>query len=212
MADVKEPVVETNGEPTPAPQQSEPLQAEGQPATKDENPEAQQERTVPLSALTAERQKWQKRVREMQSEVSKQKPPAYDPSDPNSKEQYVRHLESQVAENQLKDKTRDLLKDYPDLPKSLRKAILRNPLGFCKPGTRDIENGVLDIQEYVEDQLSEIEVTPQLKTVQVAGGNTPATSQSSQSPADIQKILNKSIDEWTPEEIKLVEAYKTSHT
>lgn len=221
MVDVKEPTAQSIGEPTPALTAESELTspeapAPSQPAASQElatvTPEPK-EQTVPREALIAERRKWQRRLREAQSGQSREIP-QYNPQDPNSQQQYVATLESQVAESQLKDKTRELLKDYPELPKHIRQAILRNPLGFCKSGTRDVNHGVLDIQDYVEEILETENVSGQStpKTVQVAGSNTPATSQPGATPADIQKILNKPVFEWSKAEIKLVSDYKASHT
>ena len=227
MADVKEPEAVNIGEPNPAPPAGdEPSQVpqtqpavlpEAEPAKADSKEEGKEDNeTVPRSALVQERRKWQKRMRDMQRR-SAQQPPSYQPdsNDDEGKQAYVRNLESQVAESQLKDKTRDLLKDYPELPKNVKRAILRNPLGFCKPGTLDVTTGVLDIQDYVEELLEEVadeepKTTP--KSVQVAGANTPVTSKPGATPAEVQKVFNKSIDNWTEADIKLVESYKASHT
>lgn len=226
MVDVKEPTAQTQGEPTPAPVAgSEPLQAPestakapaAEPQTPAQSVQEPQEPTVPRSALLAERRKWQKRLREREGQSGQDRQvPQYNPDDPNAQSQYVQSLESQVAESQLKDKARDLLKDYPELPKHIKQAILRNPLGFCKSGTKTVNAGVLDIQDYVEEIVEGLEDVsgsqPTPKTVQVAGSNTPATSQPGATPADVQKILNKPVFEWTDAEVKLVSDYKASHT
>jgi hypothetical protein len=194
---------ETNSTPT---QGKEPLQAEAAPESQSSEP---QERTVPLSALRRERQKYQQKLRELQSRNQ----PTYSPDSPESKDAYVRTLEGQVAESQLEKRARSVVKEYPELPKAIKNAILRNPLGFCKPGTKDVDGGEDDIRDYVEDYLEEFAPEPaQPKSVQVAGGNTPAATQPGATPAQIQAILNKDVNSWTKEEIKMVDDYKESLT
>ncbi len=125
---------------------------------------------------------------------------------------YVQGLEMKQAEADLRRGAEEMLQNYPQLPKHVKKAIIKNPRGFVQPATEDIQNGLIDIEDYVQDLVATIEgesgqpVTPK-KQVPVAGTNTPAATQGGTTPADIQKILDKPPTEYTKEDIaKLEEA------
>lgn len=115
-------------------------------------------------------------------------------------------LEFNNAVSELRTQTEELLSDYPNLPESLRKAILRNPRGFVNFSSTTVDDAILDIQDYLDEVTAGGNQTPDKKQVQVAGTNTPSQTQGDTSPAQVQAILAKPVDEWTPEERKLLEA------
>lgn len=204
------PTATTAGNQTPAPATGEPKTpvAPTTPVV-----DKAKEELIPRSALIAERRKWQQRMRGNQSGRESVHQPS---ADPNDQAAYVRHLEVQTAEYQLKDGVRKLFKEeYPDLDPRIKKAILNNPLGFLKTGTSKVEDGLLDIQDYVEELL--LDSTPATPTtpvtpIQVAGGNTPTDTQPGKTPKDIQEIMNKPITEWTKKDQEAMADFRKSHT
>lgn len=55
----------------------------------------------------------------------------------------------------VKDKVRDLFdsEEYKSIPTAVRKAIIRNPLGFVNRTSESLEDAVADIQDYLDDEL-----------------------------------------------------------
>lgn len=55
----------------------------------------------------------------------------------------------------VKDKVRDLFEseEYKNIPMAVRKAIVRNPLGFVNRNSESLEDAVADIQDYLDDEL-----------------------------------------------------------
>ena len=55
----------------------------------------------------------------------------------------------------VKDRVRDLFdaEEYKDIPATIRKAIIRNPLGFVNHASDTIDDAVADIQDYLDDEL-----------------------------------------------------------
>lgn len=128
-------------------------------------------------------------------------------------QQYVQSLEQQVAINQLKDGAKEVLRDFPDMPKHLKQAILRNPRGWVASDTTNVKDGIEDIREYLEDESANWSTPkPPKKEVQVAGGNRPDGTQSGATPAEIQAILDTPVDEWTKDQRAALNEYKKSHT
>lgn len=86
----------------------------------------------------------------------------------------------------VKDKVRDLFdsEEYKNIPIAVRKAIIRNPLGFVNRTSESLEDAVADIQEYLDDEIDHpsggqpaAPVTPAPETHQVppASGSGPAS-------------------------------------
>lgn len=174
---------------------------------------AQPERTVPYSAMREERmrrQELQRKLAEIEARSKQFQPQEGDLTfEQVYAHPFVQDLLVKGAERDLKDFTREMLDQYPQIPEGVKKAILKNPRGFVQSTTTDVENAKLDIQEYVEGLLDGTVAPPVGKAVQVAPTNPPVT-QTSVRPAEIEKILQKPVEEMSDEEIKLVDEYKKS--
>lgn len=200
-------------EPETAGQQS--LPAEQTNVTPEVSPDVQaQERTVPISVLQGERKKRQELQRQLAAAKSATQLNQYDPEDINMILQHpmVQELILKDAKRELTDYARDAVDQYPALNPQVKKAILKNARGFVNETTTDIEQAKVDLLEYIEEIAAEVEgqqpQTPaQAKGFPVAATNVPTTQNTGARPADIQKILNKSVDSWTDEEVAAVEAY-----
>lgn len=132
-------------------------------------------------------------------------------------EEYVRNLELKVAENDLRTGARKILKNYPQLPKSVRSAILHNPRGFVNPETEDVETGLMDIEDYIESIAGEFgdpeagatpqgQQVPGQKQVKIAGTNNQDSSQGGSTPAEVASIMARPPDTWTAEDKAKLEA------
>jgi len=123
----------------------------------------------------------------------------------------VQELQLKVAEFELKEGVKDILENYPDLPKALSSAILKNPRGYVNPATTDVQNALLDIQDYLEGIYPDFQATTRVqpKTVPVAGTNKVVGA--SGLNADIQEILTIPPEEWTPEQEAAIQAYKRTN-
>ena len=226
MGDVKNPnTASPTGETTPEVQPQEPEQTPKEPIsapveTKPEvkpkgetetKPVEEPEETVPKRNYE-NIQKALKQARQRLAEARKAREPSRArPEDLDDVRQhpYVQELEMDKAENQLRRGAKDILENYPDLPKPVKKAILANPRGYVNRDTQDVENGLLDIEEYVQGVVEDIETEgkpsdSKPKQVPVAGTNQPSATTPSGTPAEIQKILDKPVNEWTEEEQKLI--------
>lgn len=122
---------------------------------------------------------------------------------------FVQDLQLKVAEFELKEGVKEILEQYPNLPKSVQNAILKNPRGFVSPATTDVQNALLDIQDYLEGTYSEYApanapLAP--KNVPVAATNQVVSATGEN--ADIQAILEIPPEEWTPEQEKAIQSYK----
>lgn len=160
-------------------------------------------------ALKAEREKFRRLRRGQTDRSGVQSAPS------DNKDVYIRQLETKVALSELKSGASKLLKNYPDIPESQKRAILRNPRGYIQAETQDVETGLLDIEDYIESEMELIaeqnpSLTPPKKDVHVAGSNTPDANIGA-TPAQIQAILDTPVDEWTPEQRKALKDYRESH-
>ena len=123
---------------------------------------------------------------------------------------YVQELLIKQATYELKDYVKGSLDEHPEIPENVKKAILANPRGFVKETTTDVESAKIDIQEYIDalsEQLAQVPLAPKAFPMATTKAQeaTPGTR-----PLEIQQVLEKPMDEWTPDEIKLVDQYKKS--
>ena len=171
------------------------------------------DRTIPYERFAQVNTQMKELKRQLAEARGQSKSSQYDPNDLEVIRQhpYVQDLELKSATAELKRGAEDILKRYPQMPPQVVKAILKNPRGYVNETTQDVPNALVDIEEYLMDLSSEIEgenpSTPQPKSFPVAGTNTPAATQGGTSPAEVQAILKKPLDEWTPAETKLVKEY-----
>jgi hypothetical protein len=72
-----------------------------------------------------------------------------------SKDNKLEELSTTNRELMVKDKVRDLMEsdDYKGIPATIKKAIIRNPLGFVNPISESLEDAVADIQDYLDEEL-----------------------------------------------------------
>lgn len=229
MGDVKDPnTASPTGETTPEVQPQEPEQtsqeptvapAETQPPAKPEGetetkPIEEPEETVPKAHYENVQRALRQARRRLAEARKARQPVRAEPDDLDEVRQhpYVQELEMDKAENQLRRGAEDILKNYPDLPKAIRKAILANPRGYVNRDTQDVENGLLDIEEYVQRVVEDIETggkpsKSKPKQVPVAGTNQPTATTPSATPAEVQAILDKPVNEWTEAEQELIKEH-----
>lgn len=213
MDDVK--TQDIQAEPVPAEQPQETVeQTDNTPETPVVSPEIKaQERTVPLSVVQEERKKRQELQRELAELRSAEQFNQYPQEDLENILQHpmVQEMILKEAKRELTDYARETLEQYPGLHPQVKNAIVKNARGFVNENTTDIETAKIDLQEYIESLAQEVEQEPMqpapAKGHQMAVTNVPATNQVAGNPADVQAILNKSVDSWTDEETSLVEAY-----
>jgi hypothetical protein len=209
MDDVK-PESTATETPVEAPTEQSPQPAESIPETPEvpEIPTQPTERTVPLSALAEERKKRQEAQRELAKLRTGNQMSQFDPSDLEQVMQnpFVQELILKDAKRELTDYTRDLLdqQSYSTVPEIVKKAILKNVRGFVNENTSDVETAKVDILEYVEALAAETQPQPVQKGFPVATTNLPSTETSTVNSNEVNKILNKPIDEWTDEEAAAV--------
>lgn len=111
------------------------------------------------------------------------------------------------AESELKQGVTEMLTRYPNLPKNVAQALIRNPRGFVQPTTADVQNALVDIEEYIEDIYGEF--TPQTPSptppsIKVMGGNQ---LNQSGSDVEIQALLKKPPESLTDAEMKILTDY-----
>lgn len=182
------------------------------PAVKETVENQQPERTVPYSRFSEINKAYRETQRRLAEIEGKQRLQGYDPNDLEQIMQhpYVQDLMLKQAKTELREYAKDVLDQYENIPAPVKKAILANVRGFVKESTQDVETAKLDIQEYIEQILEEVgETEPQKKAeFPVASTNATPVSKSS-TPAEVQKIMAKPPEEWTPEDMAALENYKT---
>lgn len=167
-------------------------------------------RQVPYEALHAERNKRKELERQLAEYKGQQQIQQYDPNDIESllAHPFVQDLLIKDAKRELKDFASDLLdKSYPNFPKAIRTAILKNSRGFVNESTADLETAKLDLQDYIESIAQEVQAeAPQPKAAfPVAATNSGVSKPGSN--ANVSKILQKPVDEWSEEEAATVEEH-----
>ena len=174
------------------------------------------ERMVPISVVQKERKQRQELQRKLAEIEGSQKLNSYDPNDLDAilSHPYVQELQIKQAKQELTDYTRTVLDEFPTLHPAVKKAILKNARGFVNETTTDVEVAKLDLRQYIEEiveETNEAETQPTTpKTFPVAATNVVKTDVPGVRPADIQKILDKPIDEWTDEEALVVDRFNKS--
>jgi hypothetical protein len=173
-----------------------------------------QERMVPISVVQKERKQRQELQKKLAEIEGSQRLNGYDQNDMEQvlSHPYVQELLVKQAKQELTDFARATLDEFPTLNPAVKKAILKNARGFVNETTTDVETAKLDLREYIESIVeNEAETQPTTpKTFPVAATNVVKADVPGIRPADIQKILEKPIDEWTDEEASVVETYSRS--
>ena len=174
-----------------------------------------QERTVPVSVVQKERKQRQELQRKIAELEGSQRLNQYDPNDMDTVLQhpFVQELLLKDAKRELTDYARETLDSFPNFSQPLKKAILKNARGFVNENTTDIETAKLDLLEYIES-IAEGEAqdtaTPTPKTFPIAATNVSKTDVQGTRPAEIARILEKPIDEWTDADTEAVDRYTKS--
>jgi len=127
-----------------------------------------------LNALKRKAGRWEaslKRNREGRKGSSRRSKSDYnaDDLDPalaevlKDRDEKIDELSSVNIKLAVKDKVRDLLDsdEYKEISQGIRRAIIRNPLGFANPTAQSVEEAVADIQDYLDDELDRLASTTQ---------------------------------------------------
>ena len=87
----------------------------------------------------------------------------------------------------VKDKVRDLMdsEEYKDIPATIKKAIIRNPLGFVNRASESLDDAVADIQDYLDEELDkpseqpaqEVKQEHQVPPISGSGPSAPNANQ-----------------------------------
>lgn len=120
---------------------------------------------------------------------------------------FVQDLLLKQAESELQEGAKEILSQYPQIPKPIANAIIKNPRGYVNAGTNDVQTALLDIADYVDSISGEfVNATPQPKTVPIAGNN--AAIGGSPQDAEVKDIVeNIPPEDWTPEQEKVIKDY-----
>lgn len=72
-----------------------------------------------------------------------------------ARDQKISELTSATTKLAVKDKVRDLLEseDYKALPDAIKRAVVRNPLGFAREDSQTMDHFIEDIQDYLDDEI-----------------------------------------------------------
>jgi len=92
----------------------------------------------------------------------------------------IDELSSAKTKLEVKDKVRDLLDgdEYKDLTPAVKRAVVRNPLGFAKAGAQSVEEAIADIQDYLDDELDSLASgIPAIVGGQPGGNQNPTGNQ-----------------------------------
>lgn len=124
----------------------------------------------------------------------------------------VQELLIKTANFELKEGVKDIFEEYPNLPKEVKDAILKNPRGFVQESTQDVQNALLDIRDYVESisQAYQAPVVPAQvpKNIPIAGNNQVINGDKAE--AGVEEILATPPAEWTPEQAATVRKARES--
>ena len=196
-----------------APVETETTVPESQQAEQTEvtNPEPQKpvERTIPYSRFAEVNKGYKELQRKLAEFEQKSKLSQYTEDDMGAvmNHPYTQELAIKVAKYELKDFAKEALDEHPEIPESVKKAILNNVRGFVKETTTDVETAKIDIQEYIDSCVEQGQVQPTPKAFPVASTTTKETASTAR-PLEVQAILDKPVDEWSDEEGKIVDQYK----
>lgn len=216
MEDVKTNETVQNAEQAPAEETAaqEP-QPEEQTTVEPQMEEVAPEKTVPYSRFKEVNSKFKEMQRRLAEVEGSQKLNQYDPNDTEQVLQHplVQEMMIKQAKSELTDYARTTLDQYPNLHPAVKKAILGNVRGFVNESTTDVETAKLDLQDYIEGiaEEAEAQVSTPPKNVQVASTNVPKSDAPGAKPADVQRILDKPMTDWTAEEEKIVADYSAAN-
>lgn len=206
MSDVND-QVEANDVATVEPETTQP---EPQQVNETTEPVAPVEKTIPYSRFAEVNKTMREAQRKLAEYESKSKLSQYDPNDTEAlmAHPFVQELLIKQAKGELTTYAREKLDANPQIPESVKKAILANVRGFVKETTTDVDSAKIDIDEYIESIIDDSTPTqPQPKVIPVAS-TQQKESASGATPMDVQAVLDTPVDEWTDEQAKIVDQYK----
>lgn len=124
----------------------------------------------------------------------------------------VQDLLLKNATYELREGVKDILENYPQVPKPLVKAILGNPRGWVNDGTRDVQSALLDIEENLVRYLDEEPTAPAGPVPKVPKVMNNNSLQNNQAEIDtqVQRILGIPPEEWTTDDDKIMAEYTKS--
>lgn len=173
-------------------------------------PVTPQERSIPYKRFAEVNKSYKEAQRKLAEYEAQSKLGQYSEDDMGAvmNHPFVQDLLIKQAKYELTDFAKGMLDERPEIPEAVKKAILANVRGFVKETTTDVESAKIDIQEYIDSLVEQLPVQAQQpKAFPVAATKAQETSPGA-NPLDIQQVLNKPVDEWTPDEAKLVKQYK----
>jgi len=101
-----------------------------------------------------------------------------------------------AAELELKVQVNDLLDEFPELPKIVKEAVRKNPVGFIGNAV-DVPSAIINVQNYLTSLASQVEQTqedqPKGKQFKVPT-TTPRTSIPSSKPKTLDQAVDKLIE------------------
>jgi len=87
----------------------------------------------------------------------------------------IQERDTEITGLKTKNRVRDLFDqndDYKTIPAGVRRAIVKNPLGFASAESKTVDDVVEDIQDYLDDELDNMASSP--AQPQNQGGDVPA--------------------------------------
>jgi len=137
-----------------------------QPAKTQEDNQPPQLSAEELEALRAKANKWEnyrKRNRQAKREERQQAKVDIDDNDPDTnqairiRDDKIQSLSTENFTLKTKQSVSELLdnEDYKGVPRAIKTAITKNPLGFVSPTSESVEDALYDIQDYLDDLLDD---------------------------------------------------------
>jgi len=92
------------------------------------------------------------------------------------RDEKIEGLSSENFRLKTENKVRNIFdkEEYKDISSAVKRAIVRNPLGFTNPASKTVEDAIADIEDYLDDELDEMSKTgnTQLNPANNAGAQT----------------------------------------
>lgn len=78
------------------------------------------------------------------------------------RDEVINQKDSEIVRLKVDTKVRDLLDsdEFKALPKAIKSAVRRNPMGFVRPESKEFGHYVEDIEDYLQDALDDVDEQP----------------------------------------------------